>query len=201
MSLARQGARVIAVELDEQFAQVLSEVQARHPTIQVECVDLKHFAFSGVDAIVGNPPYGALQHIARLLVSNQLAFASLLVPRRFAKAAIASPGDPTFNRTSLMLQARHAASVIAVVPPTSFLPPPRTASALLRLTPEERSRSFKSLASWMSTLGKRRVRDFTAAQGWPRASSLPLRPQARLQSLTSDEVSLLAGLALEDNTE
>ena len=87
--------------------------------------------------VVGNLPYNIssplLFHLADSapLVQDQ----HFMLQKEVVERMVAAPGSKTYGRLSVMLQWRYSMSLLFVVPPTAFDPPPRVESAIVRMVP------------------------------------------------------------------
>ena len=87
--------------------------------------------------VVGNLPYNIssplLFHLATIapFVQDQ----HFMLQKEVVERMAAMPGSKAYGRLSVMLQWRYAISMLFVVPPTAFDPPPRVESAIVRMIP------------------------------------------------------------------
>jgi 16S rRNA (adenine1518-N6/adenine1519-N6)-dimethyltransferase len=87
--------------------------------------------------IVGNLPY----NISSPLLFHLATFAPLVKDQHFmlqkevVERMVAEPGSKTYGRLSVMLQWRYDMSLLFVVPPEAFDPPPKVESAIVRMIP------------------------------------------------------------------
>jgi len=87
--------------------------------------------------IVGNLPYNIssplLFHLAQFapLVHDQ----HFMLQKEVVERMVAEPGSKTYGRLSVMLQWRYEMTLMLVVPPTAFNPPPKVDSAIVRMVP------------------------------------------------------------------
>ena len=87
--------------------------------------------------VVGNLPYNIssplLFHLAQFthLVQDQ----HFMLQKEVVERMVAAPGSKAYGRLSVMLQWRYDMSLLFVVPPTAFDPPPRVESAIVRMLP------------------------------------------------------------------
>ena len=58
-----------------------------------------------------------------------------MLQKEVVQRMVAEPGSKTYGRLSVMLQWRYAMSLLFVVPPTAFDPPPKVESAIVRMIP------------------------------------------------------------------
>lgn len=87
--------------------------------------------------IVGNLPY----NISSPLLFHLAQFADLVRDQHFmlqkevVERMVAQPGSKAFGRLSIMLQVRYYMEYVLDVPPSSFNPPPKVDSAVVRMIP------------------------------------------------------------------
>ncbi|NVD74131.1 16S rRNA (adenine(1518)-N(6)/adenine(1519)-N(6))-dimethyltransferase RsmA [Duganella sp. BJB488] len=90
--------------------------------------------------VVGNLPY----NISSPLLFHLAAFAPQVQDQHFmlqkevVERMVAEPGSKTYGRLSVMLQWRYDMSLLFVVPPEAFDPPPKVESAIVRMIPVEK---------------------------------------------------------------
>jgi 16S rRNA (adenine1518-N6/adenine1519-N6)-dimethyltransferase len=90
--------------------------------------------------VVGNLPY----NISSPLLFHLAEFAHLIEDQHFmlqkevVERMVAAPGSKTYGRLSVMLQWRYDMSLLFIVPPTAFDPPPQVESAIVRMVPTAR---------------------------------------------------------------
>jgi 16S rRNA (adenine1518-N6/adenine1519-N6)-dimethyltransferase len=87
--------------------------------------------------IVGNLPYNIstpiLFHL--LEVADVVQDQHFMLQKEVIDRMVATPSTSDYGRLSVMLQWRYAMEDVLFVPPTSFDPPPRVDSAVVRMTP------------------------------------------------------------------
>ena len=87
--------------------------------------------------VVGNLPYNIssplLFRLAEIapLVQDQ----HFMLQKEVVERMVAEPGSKTYGRLSVMLQWRYDMSLLFIVPPTAFDPPPKVESAIVRMIP------------------------------------------------------------------
>ncbi|RSZ59480.1 16S rRNA (adenine(1518)-N(6)/adenine(1519)-N(6))-dimethyltransferase RsmA [Massilia atriviolacea] len=90
--------------------------------------------------VVGNLPY----NISSPLLFHLAEFAHLIEDQHFmlqkevVERMVAAPGSKVYGRLSVMLQWRYDMSLLFIVPPTAFDPPPQVESAIVRMVPTAR---------------------------------------------------------------
>lgn len=112
------------------------------PTLPLESTEHTEHNESSATAparlrIVGNLPY----NISTPILFHLLDFASHIEDQHFmlqkevVDRMVAPPDNADYSRLSVMLQWRYAMQDILFVPPSSFNPPPRVNSAIVRMRP------------------------------------------------------------------
>jgi 16S rRNA (adenine1518-N6/adenine1519-N6)-dimethyltransferase len=87
--------------------------------------------------IVGNLPY----NISSPLLFHLATFAPrvrdqhFMLQKEVVERMVAPPGSKTYGRLSVMLQWRYDMTLLFVVPPEAFDPPPKVESAIVRMIP------------------------------------------------------------------
>ncbi len=146
--LVERMGRLTVIELDRDLAQRLREhaqldviesdvlqvdfaqLRQTHPATQAGAPGLKL-------RVVGNLPY----NISTPILFHLLNFVELVQDQHFMlqkeviDRMVARPATSDYSRLSVMLQWRYAMENVLPVPPTSFNPPPRVDSAVVRMLP------------------------------------------------------------------
>lgn len=133
--LAKQAKHVIAVEFDEDLAELLQQRQLAD-NVQIINEDIRKFDLTSLPAgykIAANIPYYLTANLLRLLTDtpNKPAVAALLVQKEVAERVAASPGQMSF--ISVVCQLFYEVSLGALVPAHLFTPPPQVDSQILIL--------------------------------------------------------------------
>ncbi|TWG83954.1 16S rRNA (adenine1518-N6/adenine1519-N6)-dimethyltransferase [Cupriavidus gilardii J11] len=129
------------VELDRDLVQRL---QRRHgERMSIHAGDALDFDFGKLKEagrplrIVGNLPY----NISSPLLFHLMDFADdvrdqhFMLQKEVVERMVAEPGSKAFGRLSIMLQVRYHMEYVLDVPPSSFNPPPKVDSAVVRMIP------------------------------------------------------------------
>ncbi|WP_373989311.1 16S rRNA (adenine(1518)-N(6)/adenine(1519)-N(6))-dimethyltransferase RsmA [Duganella sp. BuS-21] len=141
--LLRSLKHMHVVELDRDLVTRLEKAYPRNK-LTVHSGDALKFDFSTIPVpagqklrIVGNLPY----NISSPLLFHLATFAPLVQDQHFmlqkevVERMVAAPGSKVYGRLSVMLQWRYDMSLLFVVPPEAFDPPPRVDSAIVRMIP------------------------------------------------------------------
>ena len=142
-----------AVELDEEKVDFL---QKQYPVLKDKLISQSFLdidkPFDEPFTIIGNFPYN---------ISTQILFKVLdwkddvpviigMFQKEVAQRAAANPGGKVYGVLSALLQPYYAIEYLFDVPPTSFNPPPKVMSGVIRLTRKTEALNFKSeKAYWL----------------------------------------------------
>ena len=145
--LAERAEKVLAVELDERLAPVLSDVLAPHENAKVEYCDFLRCDVDALTArtlgeqyrVVANLPYYITTPIIMGLFESHVPIDSItiMVQREVADRMQVGPGTKDYGALSLAVQYYAKPEIIANVPPNCFMPRPNVGSAVIRLTRHE----------------------------------------------------------------
>lgn len=138
--LVERLGQLCVIELDRDLATQLRT----HPQLDVIESDVLRVDFRALAArlapglrIVGNLPYNIstpiLFHL--LEVADVVRDQHFMLQKEVIDRMVAAPSTSDYGRLSVMLQWRYAMEDVLFVPPTSFDPPPRVDSAVVRMTP------------------------------------------------------------------
>jgi 16S rRNA (adenine1518-N6/adenine1519-N6)-dimethyltransferase len=141
--LLKQLDHMHVVELDRDLVTRLEKAYPRE-RLTVHSGDALKFDFGAIPVaegqklrVVGNLPY----NISSPLLFHLAEFAHLIEDQHFmlqkevVERMVAEPGSKTYGRLSVMLQWRYDMSLMFIVPPTAFDPPPQVESAIVRMVP------------------------------------------------------------------
>lgn len=144
--LMRTLAHMHVVELDRDLVARLEKTY-NPAKLSVHAGDALKFDFGAIPVpagrklrVVGNLPY----NISSPLLFHLAAFAPQVQDQHFmlqkevVERMVAAPGSKTYGRLSVMLQWRYDMTLLFVVPPEAFDPPPKVESAIVRMIPVEK---------------------------------------------------------------
>jgi 16S rRNA (adenine1518-N6/adenine1519-N6)-dimethyltransferase len=198
--------RVVAVEIDPGCVAALRLTCRGATNLQVQLGDIRKVEVAPLFAgrpyrVIGNLPYYLTGLILPHLLAAEVAprDVTVLVQREVAERMAAPPGDWSLATLGVRLFAE--ASVLLHVPAAAFLPPPRVASSLLRLTtkpspalPRAQHARFFTLARALFQARRKqlhhtwaRASGMTTAQARTTLNTLGIDPARRPQTLTLAE--------------
>ena len=144
-ALLEEGARVVAVERDPRFVDLLGELAAvadgRLSVVEADALEVDQGALLAEHApglppsVVANLPYNIATPllIGWLTGGFQPASMSLMFQKEVADRIAAEPGSDAYGRLSVLAQALCEAQVVLRLPARAFTPPPKVDSAVVRL--------------------------------------------------------------------
>lgn len=137
-ALLQQGARVSAVEIDQELVTFLQSEFAdciRQGSLTLIPGDATKVTFPSFEFVVANLPYSASSKITFRLLECGFETAVLMYQKEFADRMLADIGTRDCGRLSVMVQTFARASRCFDLPPGAFSPPPAVHSTVVRIEP------------------------------------------------------------------
>lgn len=128
------------VEIDPDAIAVLKQ-RCPTPKLIIHQADILEFAVSSIGQqplrLVGNLPYNISTPLLFHLLKSVDCISDMvfMLQREVAERIVATPGNKTYGRLSVMLQYACAIDLLFYVAPSAFFPPPQVESAVIRLMP------------------------------------------------------------------
>ena len=136
--LAERAGRVVAVELDDRLAAVLSERLAGFANVEIRPGNILRLSDIGSMVgpsykVVANLPYYITSAVLRHLLErqDQPSLLVVTVQREVAERIAAAPPDMSLLAVSVQFYGRP--SIVARIPAGAFYPPPKVDSAVVRI--------------------------------------------------------------------
>ena len=140
--LAQVVSRVTALDVDQQFCDVLAQRMAAFPHVRVLCQDVLRFSWTGLKdvTVVGAIPYHITSPIVVALCEARQAIrrAILIVQHEVAQRLLASPGTKAYGRLSVLGQYGWRITRLFDVPRSAFFPQPAVDSCCVQFTARAR---------------------------------------------------------------
>ncbi len=215
-SLGRLAGEVIAVETDKRWLRLLHREFPPAGTVRIVEADILRYDFSSLLdlaplKVVADLPYNiATAVLDRLLERRDLfSLMVLMFQKEVALRLTASPGTGSYGSLTLATRYRAETEIIRIVPPQSFVPPPKVESALLQVIPRENPllspASEKVFARLIRAAFRHRRKIFLnslthSAFPWPSATvsaamaSLSIHPRVRAEEIGFEDYLRLADL-------
>ncbi|MGI8604597.1 MAG: 16S rRNA (adenine(1518)-N(6)/adenine(1519)-N(6))-dimethyltransferase RsmA [Verrucomicrobiales bacterium] len=144
--LAGRGKRLMLIEKDARLAAHHGEVFAGNQRVQVIAadalaIDLRPFFKFAPVKLLGNLPYSVGTAILTRWLQNPspVSRAVFMLQKEVCERLAAEPATKAYGQLSLHVQARWNVQSLRAVPPDAFHPRPKVDSAVVALTPRERS--------------------------------------------------------------
>ncbi len=138
--LSRTG-ELHVIEIDRELAQKLAREHASEPKLHVHEGDVLEIDLAqwGTAVIAGNLPYYITSPIVRKFLELDARFqtAVFLVQREVAERLTARPGSRDYGFLTVMTQLICEVELVCRIPASAFSPPPKVASAAVRLKRRE----------------------------------------------------------------
>jgi len=183
--LLLHAGKVTAVEMDSGLCDILCERWGDEPRFTLrhgDALDIDHAAMTaeGVTCLVSNLPYavGTRVVVDAALQSDPPSRIVVLVQKEVAERFAAQPRTHAISPLSINLQQIYAVTLVKLVKPSCFWPPPEVTSAIVRferhnhfpLSPAERQRlhdiariAFSQRRKQMATLFRHESAPYAAA--------------------------------------
>lgn len=152
--LAKQAGKVVAVEIDGRLLPILAETMQPYPHVSVVHGDVlkldlgalwqEHFAGCSKVSVVANLPYYVTTPIMMKLLEEKLPleYIVVMIQREVAERMSAAPGGKEYGSLSIAVQYYAEPDIVAIVPPTVFIPQPNVDSAVIRLKLREKPPAY-----------------------------------------------------------
>ncbi len=138
--LARTGAQVTALEIDERLKEILERTLEPYSNVKIIYGDVMKADLSGIMGgarwhVAANLPYYITTPVLILLIQSGLPIdlITVMMQKEVADRILAAPGGKEYGALTLAVRYYCEAEKIMDVPPSSFLPPPAVTSTVLRL--------------------------------------------------------------------
>jgi 16S rRNA (adenine1518-N6/adenine1519-N6)-dimethyltransferase len=132
-ALARKAKRVVAIEKDTQFKEILSDLQKRSPNLEIIFDDAVTVEFPRFNKVVSNLPFKVALPVIFKLMNHDFELAILICQERLTRRITAKPGEAKYSRISVQVARRTNARLLHTISRDKFFPAPDVNAALLRL--------------------------------------------------------------------
>jgi 16S rRNA (adenine1518-N6/adenine1519-N6)-dimethyltransferase len=156
--LANRCKSVLAVEKDPQVAAVLREQLSGLVNVKVLEGDVLKVAVPCFSKVVSVPPYQISSRLLLWLFDRKFDCAVLVVQKEFATRLVAEVGSENYGWLTVTTGHSAEVTLLDAVPKSSFYPPPKVDSVIVRLTSwkvapfaVKDEAFFKQMARWLFT--------------------------------------------------
>jgi 16S rRNA (adenine1518-N6/adenine1519-N6)-dimethyltransferase len=135
--LAQRAGKIISIERDRRFTNILREQLRGLSNVQIIYGDALRIELPKFNKVVANLPYGISSDITFRLLEQKFELAVLMYQQEFAERMVAKPGSDDYSRLTVNTYYRARVELLGEVPPEAFVPQPKVTSAIVRLSPRE----------------------------------------------------------------
>jgi 16S rRNA (adenine1518-N6/adenine1519-N6)-dimethyltransferase len=148
LAMARQVKKVIAVEIDSKFVEILRRKASSFSNAEIIKGDILKIDFNQIYRqegqrlkVVANLPYKISTPLLFRLVESREIFSTLtlMLQREVAERMVASPGGKDYGPLSVFIQSFSDLSICFFIKPSAFFPPPKVESAVIHMVWKERA--------------------------------------------------------------
>lgn len=218
-AIARQGAQVVAVELDRDLLPILEETLGEYPNAKVVQGDILKLDLnqllndsfqSAPFKVVANLPYYITTPIIMRFLEEELSYTSItvMIQKEVAQRMAALPNSKEYGALSVAVQFYTKPRLIGKVPAGVFMPPPKVDSMIITL--EKRSQPavdvlnstyfFKVVKAvfaqrrktLLNTLYAAEITDMDKAELSSMLKGINIDPQRRGETLSLEELALIS---------
>lgn len=137
--LLRRAKTVTCIEKNPKYIPVLRARLKHYPNLDVVLGDALHCTLPRSDRVVSNLPYMICEAFLQRTLRLEMKSAALIVPSGFAKILGARASEPGYSKLSYQAQLFYDQETHMEVPPSAYLPEPRTETYIIYLVPRESS--------------------------------------------------------------
>jgi 16S rRNA (adenine1518-N6/adenine1519-N6)-dimethyltransferase len=143
-AILETGAKLVAVEKDGSLLSVLKETVPALKVLNTDALNIAESELAGVNKLVANLPYSVAATIILKYFQSfpQIKSATVMVQKEVADRIKAKPGTKDYGAYTLKLQLYATPNSSFSVSPSSFFPPPKVDSTVIRLERNELESSF-----------------------------------------------------------
>ncbi|MEO8377193.1 MAG: 16S rRNA (adenine(1518)-N(6)/adenine(1519)-N(6))-dimethyltransferase RsmA [Candidatus Sumerlaeota bacterium] len=145
VELAARAGKVIAVEMDREFSDWHSYLEAKWPNLKFVAADFLRMDLTTLlsDSAgtklcgIGNLPYQITSEVLFRFVDAPMTFDSLvfMIQKEVAERIASGAGNRAAGALTYKIALRYTASIELIVGPEFFVPPPKVTSAVIVLKP------------------------------------------------------------------
>jgi 16S rRNA (adenine1518-N6/adenine1519-N6)-dimethyltransferase len=157
-ALAPMARHVYAIELDERWRDILSNVERDLGNVTVIFSDVlkvrfAEFANDGQIVVVGNIPYNVTGEILFKLLEERgfIRGAYLTMQKEVAQRLVSPPHSKRYGALSVIFQLYAVMKILSFIKPTLFVPPPKVESAFISIVFREKLDIDRSLVDFVKT--------------------------------------------------
>ncbi len=135
--LSRRAGKVYAIEKDSKMVEILRR-EYDWENVEIIQGDAVRLEWPRFTKMVSNLPYQVSSPVTFKLLKMDFERAVLVYQLEFARRMVAKPGDRSYSRLSLMVQARADVELVERIGKGAFWPRPKVDSAVVVIEPKPR---------------------------------------------------------------
>ena len=218
-AIAKQGAEVIAVELDRDLLPIMEETLEEYPNAKVIHGDILKLDLNQLIQdnfqdthfkVVANLPYYITTPIVMRFLEEELSYTSItvMIQKEVAQRMAARPDSKEYGALSVAVQFYTQPRIIGKVPAGVFMPQPKVDSMIITL--EKRNKPAVDVNSsahffqvvkavfaqrrktLLNTLYAAEISNMNKSDLGSMLSSLNINPQRRGETLSLEELALIS---------
>lgn len=144
VELSKHAGKVVAIELDRSIAEYLKKAFVAYDNVEIVQgdalkTDLKQIIdehMPGMPVVViANLPYYITTPLIMRFLEEDLPFESItvLIQKEVAERIVSDAGKKEYGAISVAVQYYSKPEIVKIVPPDSFMPPPKVTSAVIKM--------------------------------------------------------------------
>ncbi len=144
VELSKHAGKVVAIELDRNIAEYLKKAFVAYDNVEIVQgdalkTDLKKIIdeyMPGMPVVViANLPYYITTPLIMRFLEEDLPFESItvLIQKEVAQRIVSKAGKKEYGAISVAVQYYSTPEIVKIVPPDSFMPPPKVTSAVIKM--------------------------------------------------------------------
>jgi len=147
--LVKNTKEVLSFEIDKRYKENLEEIKESFSNLNVIYDDATRYSWKGCTKIVSNIPYYLGEKIIFKSIREEIPFLVLIVGEKFKKLL-----EENYSKSSIMANVFYDLDFVQKIKKSSFSPPPRVNSWLIKLVAKEADVSMNFLRFVLSRKGK-----------------------------------------------
>jgi 16S rRNA (adenine1518-N6/adenine1519-N6)-dimethyltransferase len=210
IGLAKKVSKVITVEIDPNLVEILTKKVMDYPNVEVVKGDILKLDLNrllrqekGPVKVVANLPYQISTPLLFRFVESRQLFSTLtlMIQKEVGERMVASQGGKEYGPLSIFVQMVSNLSILFLVKPTAFFPPPKVESAVVHMVWKEKAMVEPKDEEWFKKIvrgcfGYRRKTLINALKHSglplpgdiePRIRKINISPQTRPETLSIQE--------------
>jgi len=136
--LAQNARKVIAIEKDKKFIEILNEELSHFDNIEIINEDILKINSEIFEnrKIISNPPYNISSPLVVKILESSYKLCVMTLQYEFARRLIAKPGSDDYSRLTVKALYNADIELLNIIDRRNFYPAPKVNSVIIRITPK-----------------------------------------------------------------